>query len=418
MVQFTIWYVIFTGYGMFNMFAGAVLEQTNATFLQGMAVVGPPMVLMFALVIWQAQALKVILYLLSWVLWPVTWPAGKLWEFGLYAYVPFLQLCGVVVFIGLVVLAVWWLDKAIWDPHDMEGSRKAVLASLKSLKGLRDKVETLHIGEFPLGGRPFITANEEIAERLDVEDDNGNDWDYWPDDFDQDSPTSESEEPGEQQQQHATNMYVPSHATHQVQIRQHDWIAPEAEPLTVSQALSKLSSAAATEFEKSFGQLLQTARHVDWSSWNPGFQGNIGGFDFFGGGGGGGGMDSWGNRNGRIGQFRNDMFDENSWRRQRGNGWRVGGLRPGSGFTGLSYHYHSNKFEWYDGLIFGGFFALWLGMMGWFLWNWWHGKVELVKEPVKPRCWKVGLPVGPVFVGYGCKGWFWEFGNGGYDYDF
>lgn len=420
-VQFTIWYAIFTGYSMFNMFAGAVLEQTNATFWQGMAVVGPPMLLMFALVWWQAQALRVILYLLSWMLWPVTWPAGKLWELGLYAYAPFLKLCGVAVFIGLVVLAVWWLDKAIWDPHDMEGSRKAVLAALKSMDGLRDKVEPLQIGEFPLGGRPLIAATNDVEndQRRDIEEDVNNGWDYWPDDFDQDIPGSEEEETGEQQEE-TINIDEPPLPTHLV--RQRDWIVPEPEPLNTSQALEKLIEVGATELEKSFGQLLQAAKHVQWSTWNPGFRGNVGGFDFFGGTGanaGMGTMDNWEFSNRRnFGQFGNDRFDEDAWRRRRGNGWRVGGLTPGSGFTGLSYYSHSDRFEWYDSLIFGGFIVLWVGMVLWLLWSWWNGEVELVKEPAKPKCWKVGLPIGPIFVGYGCEGWFWELGNGGYDYAF
>jgi hypothetical protein len=111
------------------------------------------------------------------------------------------------------------------------------------------------------------------------------------------------------------------------------------------------------------------------------------------------------------------MWDENTWR--GGNGWRIGDRRDGGSLTGLHYHYSgpATKWDvWIIGLVFVGTF----GIIIWTLWDAWKngGSGNAVPVPAKESCWQITLPIGPIYVGYGCKGWFWNVGGYSDGFDF
>ncbi len=420
-VEFTVWFVLWNGLGITNMFAGAVLQQTKATFLQGLAVIGVEVAVVVALVVYQAAAARVLVWVLSWVFWPITGPVMLLWRVGLYVYAPFLRLCGVAVFVGLVLLAVVWLEKMIWDPHDLEASRNAVLKAMKKIEGLRDNVRKLKIGEGPLSGSARLLAPQGGDE--------ADSWD-WPEHEGTEEEEGANESDGEDAIGHVPSSLSNPHAQAASGPSSGPPSGQEIVPLDLNAGLQILSTTAATEFETAFGPLIRTIQGMHLNN-SRGVVGNFRGVHFFaysssssGFGRGrppGGGGDLFREPFGTSRQhtvLRNDEYNADLYGERRGNGWHFGGADPGDPFGTLSYTYTSTSSgpaPWWGELLFFAVPALVVGMWGWTLWLWWTGKAEVVAvEPVKARCWQIGVPIGPVTVGYGCKGWFWEVTGIGY----
>jgi len=115
--------------------------------------------------------------------------------------------------------------------------------------------------------------------------------------------------------------------------------------------------------------------------------------------------------------FAQDRLWDDSWR--GGNGWRMGDPRAGGSLTGLHYHYSGPSTKW-DAWIFNLSFVFIFAFFIWLLWENWKdwGSGKAVPVPVKQSCWRIGMPMGPIYVGYSCKGWFWEIGgySDGFDY--
>ncbi|KAL5356563.1 hypothetical protein BJX96DRAFT_171727 [Aspergillus floccosus] len=175
--QVTYFVVMANTFSILNLATGAVLQQRGATFRQGLPFVLVQFVMLIAAINYQRTLLAFLLKALVWVLWPVTAPLAALWKIGLYAYDPFLKFCGVVCFILLVFLAVDLLNHAIADPHNLEGSRRAVQRALDNLRSLRDKPEQSVLGEFPLGPKSLPSA----VTGLDDSPPSEESW-VWPDD--------------------------------------------------------------------------------------------------------------------------------------------------------------------------------------------------------------------------------------------
>jgi hypothetical protein len=412
---FTFWYVVVNGFGIFNLFAGATLQQNRASFLQGLPVIVFEVVVMIALVMYQTTSLRILVWILSWVLWPITGPTMAMWNLGLYIYAPFLKFCGVVAFIIMVVLAVAWLNKTIRDPHDLEGSRKAVSRALEKVASMRDQGERMYIGEFPLGGG---SVPAEDIEGEEDQDSSGYDLWAWPEDLGEEDTTLGFAE---------SNLPLQAVRGNVGQDPQQD----------IKMALEKFGEIAASEFSKAFEQVLQTFQNMRLDSSRLGsFDGSYRGVNFwsesytstsghdpFGAGNASGSLDnsySWVTNTGRFGGlnrhfrdpdrnslFRNDYTDYDSYQDKRGNGWHFGGQRPGDPFSMLSYSYTStDPLGRREFFFFGTVVVLVLAVWAYIIWAWWTGQPALASP--EPECWHIGIPLGPVYIGYGCDGFFWE----------
>lgn len=401
--RFTFVYVLANGVAMFNLFAGAMLQQNRATFLQGLPVVLFELVVVTSLVMYQATALRVLIVLASWILWPITGPAMAMWNLGLYLYAPVLKFCGVLVFICIVLLAVFWVEKAVFDPHDLEGSRRAVTRALEKLASVYPQTNLLVIGKAPLWAQvPAEVTGERDADRASSRRDP---W-AWPEDFCENEtaptdldPTNDTNPPSRAAQ-----------ARNAGDIEQHI----ESTPGTFWESAS-------SEFGKAFEPVRQSIQNTTVDFSKLGFVSGIGGVDF--------GSESRTyssisstirNRHFRYPAgnsfIRNDDVNYASYRDQRGNGWHFGAERPGGPFTTLSYtHTSMGPMQWRELALVGTWFMIWLAMIVYYVWGWWMGWFKLVSVELKPKCWHIGLPLGPIYFGYGCEGWFWEVLAGDYD---
>ena len=427
--EFTLWYVVINGFGVFNIVVGAFLQQTQASFLQGLAVVGPEFVVLGLLFVYQEQALLVVGTVLGWVVWPIVGPAMFAWRMGLYLYAPIFNVLGVVVFVLFVLAAAVFMEKAIWDPHDLEGSKKKVINALREIEGMRDKVEKLDVGD--LKHRFGVLEEESNSEPVEStgqaqggdEDDGGlGAWGIGGGDVaEQEETEGSGDESGafgpQVEAQLAVNTDNPEVVV----------------GLSYEEALEIFSQAAVKEFESVLSHFLQSVQHVRFDSfggWGSGGRSrqtrDFGMFDGTGYGNDGGSIRS----NGRYGGnalFANDRYDRNAHLRQRGNGWRIGGLTPGVPFGQISYHssrsYGSAREMWESESMFVMTFILSfvavLGWMLWALWEWWRSPTSGIVvggAEVQPQksCWEVGpVSMPPVYFGWSsCDGWSWGFDFG------
>jgi hypothetical protein len=125
--HFTFGFVKYNGLALFNIVAGAMLQQSQASFLRGLVVVIFEFAVLMLLLYYEALAIRIVYRLLM----PIIWPAMMLWNTLLYLYAPFMRACGVTLFIFMVLLAVSWLNKTISHPHDLEGSMNSVKKALE-----------------------------------------------------------------------------------------------------------------------------------------------------------------------------------------------------------------------------------------------------------------------------------------------
>jgi hypothetical protein len=96
----------------------------------------------------------------------------------------------------------------------------------------------------------------------------------------------------------------------------------------------------------------------------------------------------------------------------------MGSQFPGEPLGNMTYNRtgHGKVSRW-GKLLFGNLFSLvacfavfWAGYS---IWGWWKGWVTIEVagfsvESVVTKYWHLGTNIGPVYAGYGCKGFFWE----------
>lgn len=405
----TFWYLVMNGFSVFNIVVGAMLQQNQASFLQGLAVVVPEFLILIVAIIYHEHTIWIAGVILGWLVWPVTGPAMLAWRLGLYLYAPLLKLAGVVVFLLLVLLAAIWMEKAVWDPHDLEGSRNEVTAALTKIRKLRDTVERLEVGDLKakLGRleetQPPVDPN--IAGRNQQPDDDWGAWDAW----DVDGGEAEN---SEEKKAFTTQDETP--------IARHPPSQDLVGDITKEEALEIFGKTVLKELEQGFIHVLQSLRHLRFDStggWGsaPTVKSRTHGFR-------------------DTSSFLPPSTDKNNdaYLQQRGNGWSFGGLTPGAPFGQISYYYkrttvsHDGKIErswfWDDMffyLIFGFVVACWVVAFGWVLWPWWSGSDEAIGEGVgrtkaPKQCWEIGpVPILLIYFGYSsCDGWSWGFDLG------
>jgi hypothetical protein len=203
--------------------------------------------LFFGLVYYKTFVLRVLYWLLS----PIVLPATILWKAALWAYAPFLKICGVVVFIYMVLLAVYWLSNTISDPYDLEGSLKAVKKASELANSVLKENERMHIGQYPLGDNKNVGSLErnpnvgtEELRLCATEEmwDSGN-GKSGPGDSGEAIPKPQKPEPSDSTPEATAN-------------------------LDFGSALSKLGAAAATAFSKAFSEALEVLKNTDFSNFN------------------------------------------------------------------------------------------------------------------------------------------------------
>lgn len=433
--------------GIFNMLAGAVLQQEQASFLQGLPVVILQCVVFFAAINYQRALLAFSLRVLFWVLWPATAPLIALWKVGLHAYAPFLKFGGVVCCVLVVFLAVDGLNTAIADPHDLEGSRRAVQRALDNISSLRDKPESLVLGEFPLGPKgeaPTLTGLSSSEE------DDDDPW-IWPEDTTQDDNEDRS-----------SDRPPPDIITNDMQT---------PAPTGAAQHFGDILSAELGNAVREIIQLLENARAGGFTGFG---RNSIDSNTYLGNQQGSGWrmhigqprlpnfmrkdshlgrrMDDWHTQNNHLGTLHSlhsssafDTSDQMPWRGMgpmsrlryqagdyhqattttttyhrrevhESSSWNFNFNTPGSTLSYSSTHsgppgLFENIFSSL-GLLFIA--AVWLYIIWTFWWLWTTPSDAVSSESgsssvrVRTSCWRFGIPVSYIYVGYGCDGFIFE----------
>lgn len=107
--------------------------------------------------------------------------------------------------------------------------------------------------------------------------------------------------------------------------------------------------------------------------------------------------------------IRHDHVEHISYHAQHETGWHLSAERPGGPTTTLSYTSRSTgPIPWWGRALIGTWVMIWLTMMVYYVWGWWMGWFKVSAQPTS-TCWNIGIPIGPVYIGYGCRGWFLEF---------
>ena len=459
---FTFWYCVSNSFTLFSLLAGAVLQQHEAGFLPGLLVITLEFACLTALIFYEDLALRI----LYWVFFPFIWPAMKFWSTVLIFYPIFVRWCGIVGLILTVLLAIWWTQNIISDPHNMNGSIDALRKAIKKAKSSQDQEEKVSISTAPLGSdRSTEKASTRLVPNATVEDALEDDtaWDEW------------DEEPHQEPEVAAPDAHI-GHSQHDTtdQVSEETQNAQSATDVTenaIYKGITSLMKATIDSFITTFEKPLQLLLNLNLSNY-PRLSSHISG-NFLGlplryystssvtsssssysyssssfgpfrtssysgpGSHGGGpaihpfdrsGLDDFGFRysdgmgtyhektttyfNSGLGSVRDESSEGDS------NEWRMGGEFPGEPLGNKTYNrtVHGNMSDWeriWFGILFFLTVCFTLFWIGYGVWGWWKGWVtieaaDFSDESVMAKCWHFGTNIGPVYVGYGCKGFFWE----------
>lgn len=149
-LTFTVWYWFYSGLGILNsLIVGATMAAFGGWGLLLTLVLFIPQYYLIKLV---SRYQLAIAWFISWPFQPLVWAVKLAWVAFLHAYFHLLQICGIIVLFGSVLLAFYWFRQQVQDPYDIEGSvRKLRQAAMLIRHTLRD-AERRRIGEYPLGG--------------------------------------------------------------------------------------------------------------------------------------------------------------------------------------------------------------------------------------------------------------------------
>ncbi|KAF2470795.1 uncharacterized protein BDR25DRAFT_32616 [Lindgomyces ingoldianus] len=149
-LTFTVWYWFYSGLAILN---NIIIAASVAAFgFWGFLLVLASFVPQYYLIKLVTHYQLAIAWVLLWPFKPLVWAAKLAWVLFLHTYVHVLQICGIIVLCGLVLLAFHWFRQQVQDPYDIEGSvRKLRKAAHLARLTLKD-AERKHIGEYPLGG--------------------------------------------------------------------------------------------------------------------------------------------------------------------------------------------------------------------------------------------------------------------------
>ncbi|KAF2274923.1 uncharacterized protein EI97DRAFT_459876 [Westerdykella ornata] len=149
-LTFTVWYWFYTGLGILNNLIIAVSMAAFGPF--GFLVVFVSWVPQYYLIKLVSRHQLAIAWVISWPFQPLVWAGRFAWVLFLHAYVHVLQICGIIVLCGLVLLSFHWFRQQVKDPYDIEGTVRKLRKAANLVKNTLKEAERKRIGEYPLGG--------------------------------------------------------------------------------------------------------------------------------------------------------------------------------------------------------------------------------------------------------------------------
>ena len=86
------------------------------------------------------------------VLSPVVWPVWLVLRAAAQNYIPILRTSAIILFVYLLLLAIYWTHRWMWDPFDTQAAQSMMYEASRIAQSTIGQDEMKRIGKFPLGG--------------------------------------------------------------------------------------------------------------------------------------------------------------------------------------------------------------------------------------------------------------------------